>query len=76
MWVLGSNIVTVRTGHVVSAVCSVCGCWGQYSDGTVRTGHVVSAVFRMWVLGSNIVTGLYVLDMWSVLCVPYVGAGV
>ena len=30
MWVMGSNIVigTVRTGHVVSAVCSVCGWWG------------------------------------------------
>ena len=27
----------------------------------------------MWVLGSNIVIGLYVLDMWSVMCVPYVG---
>ena len=25
-----------------------------------------------WVVGSNIVIGLYVLDMWSVLCVPYV----
>ena len=30
-------------------------------------------VFRMLVVGSNIVIGLYVLDMWSVLCVPYVG---
>ena len=30
-------------------------------------------VFRMWVVGSNIVIGLYVPDMWSVLCVPYVG---
>ena len=26
----------------------------------------------MWVLGTNIVIGLYVLDMWSVMCVPYV----
>ena len=26
----------------------------------------------MWVVGSKIVIGLYVLDMWSVLCVPYV----
>ena len=26
-------------------------------------------VFRMWVVGSNIVIGLYVLDMWSVLFV-------
>ena len=25
-------------------------------------------VFRKWVVGSNIVIGLYVLDMWSVLC--------
>ena len=24
----------------------------------------------MWVVGSKIVIGLYVLDMWSVLCVP------
>ena len=30
----------------------------------------------MWVVESNIVIGLYVLDMWSVLCVPYVGGGV
>ena len=26
-------------------------------------------VFCMWMVGSNIVIGLYVLDMWSVLCV-------
>ena len=30
----------------------------------------------MWVVGSKIVIGLYILDMWSVLCVPYVGVGV
>ena len=30
-------------------------------------------VFRIWVLGSNIVIGLYTLDMWSVLFVMYVG---
>ena len=29
----------------------------------------------MWVVGSKIVIGLYVLDMWSVLCVMYVGGG-
>ena len=41
---------------------------------TVRTGHVVSVVvFRIWVLGSNIVIRLYALDMWSVLFVMYVG---
>ena len=28
------------------------------------------------VVGSNIAIGLYVLGMWSVLCVPYVGVGV
>ena len=28
------------------------------------------------VVRSNIVIGLYVLDMWSVLCVPYVGVSV
>ena len=27
----------------------------------------------MWVVGSNIVIGVYVLDIWSVLCVLYVG---
>ena len=26
--------------------------------------------------GPKIVIGLYILDMWSVLCVPYVGGGV
>ena len=25
----------------------------------------------MWVVGSKIVIGLYILDMWSVLFVPY-----
>ena len=30
----------------------------------------------MWVVGSKIVIGLYVLDLWSVLCVPYVGGGI
>ena len=30
----------------------------------------------MWVVGSKIVIGLYILDMWSVLCVPYMGGGV
>ena len=30
----------------------------------------------MRVVCSNIVIGLYILDMWSVLCVPYVGGGV
>ena len=30
----------------------------------------------MCVVESNIVIGLYVLDMWSVLCVLYVGGGV
>ena len=33
-------------------------------------------VFHMWVVGSEIVIGLYVPDMWSVLFVPYVGDGV
>ena len=30
----------------------------------------------MWVVGSKIVIGLYILDMWSVLCVLHVGGGV
>ena len=29
-------------------------------------------MFHMWVLVSNIVINVYVLDMWSVLCVLYV----
>ena len=36
-------------------------------------GHC--CVFGMWVMGSNIVIGLYALDTWSVLGVPYVGGG-
>ena len=30
----------------------------------------------MWMVGSKIVIGLYILDMGSVLCVLYVGGGV
>ena len=30
-------------------------------------------VFCMWVVGSNIVIGLYALDMWSMSFVMYVG---
>ena len=30
----------------------------------------------MWVVGSNIVIGVYILDMWSVLCVLYVCGGI
>ena len=33
-------------------------------------------VFSMWVVRSNIVIGLYSLDMWSVLCVIYVSGGI
>ena len=33
-------------------------------------------MFRIWVVGSNIVIGLYILDMWSVLFVMYVGFGI
>ena len=33
-------------------------------------------VFRMCMVESNILIGLYVLDMWSVLCVMYVGGGI
>ena len=33
-------------------------------------------MFRIWVVGSNIVIGLYILDMWSVLFVMYVGVGI
>ena len=49
MWLLGSNIAiiirTVRTGRVVSVVCSVYELWDlKYSDRTACTGHVVSVV--------------------------------
>ena len=33
-------------------------------------------VFSMWEMGSNIAIGVYVLDIWSVLCVLYVGGGI
>ena len=33
-------------------------------------------VFRTRVMRSNKVIELYVLDMWSVLCVPYVDGGI
>ena len=39
-------------------------------------GYVVSLCFDIWVLGSKIAIVLYVLDMWSVLCVPYMGGGI
>ena len=43
----------------------------------VRTGHVVNCMaFHIWVVGFSIVIGLDILDMWSVLCVPYVGGGI
>ena len=32
-------------------------------------------MFSMWVVGSNIAIGWYSLDIWSVLCVLYVGVG-
>ena len=32
-------------------------------------------MFRILVVGSNIVIGLYVPDMWSVLCVPILVVG-
>ena len=41
---------------------------------TVCTGHVVSVVcYVCGMVCSNIVIGLNVLDMWSVLFVMYVG---
>ena len=42
----------------------------------IAIGHMVSVVFSMWVVGPKIAIGLYLLDTWSVLCVPYVGAGI
>ena len=42
-----------------------------------HTGYVVSVLCSIcgW-LGTNIAIGLYVLDIWSVLCVLYVGGGI
>ena len=51
----------------------------EYSDHHKECTHRTCGqccVFRIWMLGSNIVIGLYVLDMWSMLCVPYVGVGI
>ena len=64
---VGSKIVhrTVRTGHVVSDVCSVRGCGSDSCDGT---GQVVNC--------DSISARTYIMDMWSVLCVPYVGGGI
>ena len=33
-------------------------------------------MFHKWVLGSNIVIGVYIPGMGSVLLVPYVGVGI
>ena len=79
---VGSKIVIglYITGHVVSVVCShMWVVWYKIvTIGLYVTGHVVSFVcYHMWVVGSKIVIGLYVPDMWSVLCLfSYVGDGV
>ena len=61
---------TVRTGHVVSAVCSV----------YVMVGYNIAIglyVLVKWsALCIPLAIGLYVPDMWSVLCVPYVGGAI
>ena len=44
----------------------------KYCDWTGHFGDVVRVCFDIWVLGSKIAIVLYVLDMWSVLFVPYV----
>ena len=33
-------------------------------------------LFCMWVVCSNIMIGLSILDMWSVFCVPYMTVGI
>ena len=65
---------------MISVVCSICWLLGSniaimYKDCTYRTCGQC-CVFRILVVGSYIVIGLYVLDKWSVLCVPYVGGGI
>ena len=62
----------MRNGHVVSAVCYICGWWDLiYSDHhkecTYRTCGEWYA-FHILVVGFSIVIGLDILDMWSVLC--------
>ena len=47
----------------------------DHKDYTYRTSGQC-CVFCMLVVVSNIVIGLYVPDMWSVLCVLYVGGGI
>ena len=50
----------------------------------VESNIVMDCTSGMWsvlcvtmcVVESNIVIGLYILDMWSVLCVPYVCGGI
>ena len=48
----------------------------SYCDWNGHIGYVVSLYFDICVLGSNIAIVLYVLDLWSVLCVPYVSVEV
>ena len=38
-------------------------------------GHVVSVVFHMWVVGSGMVIGLDILDIYLVLCHSHVMVG-
>ena len=64
MCVVGSNIVII-----IKTVCT------GHKDCMYRTCDQC-CVFCMRVVRSNRVIGLYILDMWSVLCVPYVGGGI
>ena len=62
---------------MVSVVCYVCGWCGLklWLDCTYWICGQC-CVFRMCMVESNILIGLYVLDMWSVSCVMYVGGGI
>ena len=75
----GLNIVYECTCWTYGQCC-VFSMWvvgPEYSDRTVLYWTCGQCcVFSMWVVGSKIVIGLYILDMWSVLCVLYVGGGV
>ena len=51
-------------------------CDPHMGGGIKHFGDVVSVCFDIWVLGSKMAIVLYVLDMWSMLSVPYVGGGI
>ena len=68
-------ILDMSSGLCVPYVAVGIYCSDHHQNCTYRTCGQC-CVFCKWVAGSNIVIGRYVLDTWSVLCVPYVGVGI